>query len=402
MVQEFDVVVVGAGPIGGYLSKKLNEHGHSVLLLEEHNEIGRPFQCAGLVNPVVMETIGLENSILTTIWGANIHSPSGKMVTIGDPDVPRTYSVCRKIFDEAVVMQSIASGTEIMLSTKPISANIDTDFVEVKIDGSNGSDTIRCKLLCGADGAHSWVRRKFRMGTPTETMIGFQIEVTGYAGDDGMLDMYTGKGIAPGFFSWAIPTGETTRIGTWTKAQLMDGASSEEYMSRLMDDDSLNARFSLCSEVGRFCGPIPSGIVGRPMRERVALFGDAAGICKPTTGGGIGPGFKQVDMLVPLLSKSIIDNDLSDGRMQKLSGTLKEMKRGQRKKRALRDAFLTEMDDSELERIFSIWARPEVTNLINEFGDIENPIPLGIKMLREIPEFRRLSGRAAKAILWGK
>ena len=138
------------------------------------------------------------------------------------------------------------------------------------------------------------------------------------------------------------------------------------------------------------------------MRERVALFGDAAGICKPTTGGGIGPGFKQVDMLAPLLSKSIFDNDLSDARMRKLSGTLKEMKRDQRKKRALRDAFLTEMDDSELESIFSVWARPEVTHLINEFGDIENPIPLGIKMLREVPEFRRLAGRAAKAILWGK
>lgn len=402
MSQEFDVVVVGAGPIGGYLSKKLNEYGHSVLLLEEHNEIGRPFQCAGLVNPVVMETIGLENSILSTIWGANIHSPSGKMVTIGDPKVPRTYSVCRKIFDESVVMQSIATGTEIMLSTKPISANIETDCVEVKIDGANGADTIRCKLLCGADGAHSWVRRKFRMGNPTETMIGFQIEVTGYAGDEGMLDMYTGMRIAPGFFSWAIPTGETTRLGTWTKAQLMDGVSSEEYMSRLMSNDSLNTRFSDCSEVGRFCGPVPSGIVRRPMMERVALFGDAAGICKPTTGGGIGPGFKQVDMLVPLLSKSIIDNDLSDVKMQKLSGTLKEMKRDQRKKRALRDAFLTEMDDSELERIFSVWARPEVTQLINEFGDIENPIPLGIKMLREVPEFRRLAGRAAKAVLWGK
>ena len=44
---------------------------------------------------------------------------------------------------------------------------------------------------------------------------------------------------------------------------------------------------------------------------------------------------------------------------------------------------------------------PEVTDLINEFGDIENPIPLGIKMLREVPEFRRLAGRAAKAVLWG-
>ena len=400
MIRFFDSIVVGAGPIGGYLSKKLNDNGHSVLLLEEHDEIGRPFQCAGLVNPAAMETIGLESSILTSIWGANIHSPNGKRVSIGDPNVPRTFSVCRKIFDEAVVMQSIATGTEIMLSTKPVSASIENEYVEVNIDGPNGSETVRCKLLCGADGAHSWVRRKFRMGNPTETMIGFQIEVTGYSGDDGMLDMYTGASIAPGFFSWAIPTGETTRLGTWTKASLMGGTSSEEFMSRLMEDKNLNSRFTDCSEVARFCGPVPSGIVRRPMRERVALFGDAAGICKPTTGGGIGPGFKQVDMLVPLLSNAISENDLGEVRMKVLSSKLKQMKRDQRKKRALRDAFLTEMNDSELEDIFSVWARPEVTDLINEFGDIENPIPLGVKMLREVPEFRRLAGRAAKAILW--
>ena len=400
MIRFFDSIVVGAGPIGGYLSKKLNDNGHSVLLLEEHDEIGRPFQCAGLVNPAAMETIGLESSILTSIWGANIHSPNGKRVSIGDPKVPRTFSVCRKIFDEAVVMQSIATGTEIMLSTKPVSASIENEYVEVNIDGPNGSETVRCKLLCGADGAHSWVRRKFRMGNPIETMIGFQIEVTGYSGDDGMLDMYTGESIAPGFFSWAIPTGETTRLGTWTKANLMGGTSSEEFMSRLIEDKNLNSRFADCSEVARFCGPVPSGIVRRPMRERVALFGDAAGICKPTTGGGIGPGFKQVDMLVPLLSNAISKNDLSEVRMKALSSKLKQMKRDQRKKRALRDAFLTEMNDSELEDIFSVWARPEVTDLINEFGDIENPIPLGVKMLREVPEFRRLAGRAAKAILW--
>ena len=180
----------------------------------------------------------------------------------------------------------------------------------------------------------------------------------------------------------------------------MGGTSSEEFMSRLMEDKNLNSRFTGCSEVARFCGPVPSGIVRRPMRERVALFGDAAGICKPTTGGGIGPGFKQVDMLVPLLSNAISENDLSEVRMKALSSILKLMKRDLRIKRALRDAFLTEMNDSELEEVFSVWARPEVTDIINEFGDIENPIPLGVKMLREVPEFRRLAGRAAKAILW--
>ena len=55
MIREFDVVVVGAGPIGGYLSRRFNEHGNSVLMIEEHDQIGRPFQCAGLVNPASMD-----------------------------------------------------------------------------------------------------------------------------------------------------------------------------------------------------------------------------------------------------------------------------------------------------------------------------------------------------------
>ena len=401
MRQVYDVLVVGAGPVGGYLSRRLNEHGHSVLIVEEHDEIGRPFQCAGLVNPAAMEKVGLESSILTNIWGANIFSPTGNPVTIGDPSVTRTFSVCRKLFDESVVMQSIESGSELRLSTKPSSVSMGAEKLIVSIDGPSGLEEIECKMICGADGAHSWVRRYFRMGKPTETMIGFQIEMTGYDGQHGMLDMYTGHSISPGFFSWAIPSGETTRIGTWTKAGMMNGSSSEDFLRKLLTNKSLNDRFANCSEIGRYCGPVPSGIVRNPLKERVALFGDAAGICKPTTGGGIGPGFEQVDLIVPELSVLISNNQLDKKSMKRTSYLLNEMRRSQRKKRALRDAFLTEMDDIELEEIFRVWSRPEVTALINEVGEIENPIPLGIRMLKEVPEFRKLAGKAAKAVLWG-
>ena len=51
-------------------------------------------------------------------------------------------------------------------------------------------------------------------------------------------------------------------------------------------------KFKDCKEVGRFVGSVPSGILKSTTSTRVALFGDAAGICKPTTGGGIGPGFR--------------------------------------------------------------------------------------------------------------
>jgi flavin-dependent dehydrogenase len=97
---DYDVVIVGAGPIGGYLANKLAKKNISVLLLEEHAELGRPFQCAGLVNPKAMESVNLKNTVLTPIWGARIYSPEGTLVEIGQKNIIRTWSVCRKLFDK--------------------------------------------------------------------------------------------------------------------------------------------------------------------------------------------------------------------------------------------------------------------------------------------------------------
>ena len=82
-------------------------------------------------------------------------------------------------------------------------------------------------------------------------------------------------------------------------------------------------------------------------------------------------------------------------------GLMGPIRREQNRARALREAFLTEMTDEELDTVFAIWSRPEVTDLINQIGDIEQPIPLGIRMLKEVPEFRTIAKRAVKAVLWG-
>ena len=104
---DYDAVIVGAGPIGGYLAQKLAKNNLRVLILEEHQEIGRPFQCAGLVNPKAMKSVNLPDTVLTPIWGARIYSPEGTLVEIGQEEKIRTWSVCRKLFDEAVVIQAI-------------------------------------------------------------------------------------------------------------------------------------------------------------------------------------------------------------------------------------------------------------------------------------------------------
>ena len=58
-----------------------------------------------------------------------------------------------------------------------------------------------------------------RMGRPKEMMIGYQVEVTGYPNEVGKLDMFTGSPVLGIFLGRSI--GETTRIGMWSKAELL-------------------------------------------------------------------------------------------------------------------------------------------------------------------------------------
>ena len=72
MALDVDVVIVGAGPVGGRAAKLLAERGVSVLMLEEHEEVGRPFQCAGLVTPSAMDAVGGHHTVLQEVDGALI------------------------------------------------------------------------------------------------------------------------------------------------------------------------------------------------------------------------------------------------------------------------------------------------------------------------------------------
>jgi len=397
----YDVIVIGAGPVGGYLAWKLTEKGLTVLLVEEHAEIGRPFQCAGMVNPSAMDRIGAFDTVLTRIWGARMYSPSGTEIRIGNSETTRTWSVCRKLFDERVVQLSLDSGADLLLSSKPVNATVSDSGVEISIDVDGKIKHFSCRLLCGADGAHSWVRRNFKMGRPKELMIGFQIEVTGYQGEEGRLDLFTGEDIAPGFFAWAIPSGNTTRIGNWTLPDKLGEKSCEDLLDSLMTSPNWGDKFSNCKEIGRYCGPVPSGLIHKPVINRVAVFGDAAGLCKPTTGGGIGKGFDQVDLMLEKIVEVVKSNDFKHTTIQELNSTISILRRSQNKSRALRNVFLSESTDEELDELFIVWSQPEVIELINQLGDIDNPIPLGIKMLKEVPEFRRLASKAATALIWG-
>ena len=399
---DWDVIIVGAGPVGGHTANLLTKRGQRVLLLEEHNEIGRPFQCAGLVTPNAMKQVNLYDTILEEVDGALIHGPSGTLVPVGTGGTVRTYVVCRKLFDEAVVKQSMVSGATLWLNSKPISAETVDDRVNLTVSRDGQEVQISTKLLVGCDGAHSWTRRYFKMGRPKELMIGFQTEVVGYNNRKRWLEMYSGSEIAPGFFAWVIPSGNgSCRIGLWSTADRLEGRSIEECYHNLLNHPLWNDRFSDIRETARYCGPVPSGMVKKAYKNRVLLIGDAAGMAKPTTGGGIGPGFEQINGIVDKLSIAIDKNMLSEEHLKIIAKShFEKMRKEQNRARSLRNLLVSDCEDEELDRNFEQFAKPEIIKLINQVGDIEKPVPLGLALIRKVPAFRKLALKAGMKLIF--
>lgn len=398
---DYDVVVVGAGPVGGRAAHLLSACGIRVLMLEEHAEIGRPFQCAGLVTPSAMDAVGAHHTVLEEVDGALIHGPSGTLVPVGTEGTLRTYVVCRKRFDQFVVQQAMESGAELWLNATPTEAEVNDNGATLTVNRGGAAAKITCKLIIGADGAHSWTRRNFKMGRPKELMIGFQTEVIGYEGRDRWLEMYSGQAIAPGFFAWVIPSGfGSHRIGLWSTADRLNGRSIESCYQDLIDHPLWKDRFENVTEVARYCGPVPSGMVKRNVKQRVMLLGDAAGMAKPTTGGGIGPGFHQIQCILNPLVEAIVNDNLNEPALKSITKKPWEsMKREQDRARALRNLLVSDCSDETLDKHFRAFAHPNTLKLINEIGDIEKPVPLGMALLRQVPAFRPLALKAGVRLL---
>jgi digeranylgeranylglycerophospholipid reductase len=398
---DYDVIIVGAGPVGGRAGTLLAERGLRILMLEEHAEIGRPFQCAGLVTPSAMDVVDAHHTVLEEVDGALIHGPSGTLVPVGSEGVLRTYVVCRKRFDQHVVQQAMEAGAQLWLNAQPVRVANTSSGVTLQVKCNGVETTLTSKLLIGADGAHSWVRRKLKMGRPKELMIGFQTEVVGYEGRDRWLEMYSGTEIAPGFFAWVIPSGYGShRIGLWSTAERLKGRSIESCYQALLDHPLWRERFGNIQEVASYCGPVPSGMVKRPVKERVMLLGDAAGMAKPTTGGGIGPGFHQIQCIIEPLVNAIVQDTLSEALLREMTKKpWEKMRREQDKARALRNLLVSDCSDETLDKHFNAFAHPDTLELINDVGDIEQPVPLGMALLRQVPAFRQLAVKAGLRLL---
>ncbi len=297
-----DVAIVGGGPAGSMAARAL-ARSHDVLVIEEHPGSGVPMQCAGLLTERTISMSGVSPDIYARLTRAKVLFPDGSEILL-EPDSTFACVVDRTDLDRRMAEAAMDAGAEFRYRT----AYKSHTFSGCNIIDTTGGE-VRSRAIVGADGHSSKVAASLGGNLPREYIRGIEADVAGTWESPDTLTIRMGLETAPGFFSWEMPCGDFTRVGLCTSWEY---GPPYQYLMRLIDRVSPGARI-----LAKYSGKIPLGGRRAMSGDGCILTGDAAGLVKPVSGGGLYPTFKTGPILESVLSEALEADDLSARRLSR-------------------------------------------------------------------------------------
>lgn len=274
-----DVVIIGAGPAGLAAAARLAACGRDTVVLEEHTEVGRPVHCTGVLGHDAFAELDLpRDTILSITRSATFRAGHGEPVLIESDRVIATV-VDRPLFDAALATRARAAGAEIRTGARVDSITVEPSGVRVAMrDGT----TMRGRAVVLACGANYRFNRALGLGIPRAYVQSAQVELPFAALPH--IDVRLGRTIAPGGFAWAVPFVRGDE--TYARLGLLCDAGARGRFDGFFDTMA-REHGSLAAMPEPRMKMLPLGPVRKTVSDRVIAVGDAAGLVKPTTGGGI-------------------------------------------------------------------------------------------------------------------
>jgi geranylgeranyl reductase len=309
----YDIVIIGAGPAGSTLARLVGSRYKTLLIDRRHFDRPEgPFptkSCGGLLAPDAQKII------------AEMGLCAGRDILVGpqlfavraidmERSLERYYqrfyiNIDREKFDRWL-FSLVPSCVEYRMGTTFKGFTRNKDHIDIRLYGNGTADTVRTRILVGADGATSYVRRlAFGHHRPGAEYLSIQE----WFKTDHPTPHYAAlfDRAVTDFYSWIIPKERSIILGTALRMRGRDATERFSILKRKVADFGYRLGKTVRREGTLIIRPGVSDIITGD--NSIVLIGEAAGFISPSSAEGISYAFRSACALAESLKSGIHEAD---------------------------------------------------------------------------------------------
>ena len=375
----YDAIVIGAGPAGLQAARQLATRGFRVAVLEEHQVVGDPVHCTGVLAREAFDEFNLSSdAILNELTTARFISPSGQDI-VHRTRVVEAVVVDRAAFDQRLADDAVRAGAELVRGARVSSVSCDG---RRRVDSRRGADAAARPLV------RAGVRRALRAASSAGPGRALAAAPYRAARAAGRAPPGTSRSISAARsrregFAWVVPVWRGGR--SFARIGVMAEAQAPTYFARMVA--RIASRWGV--DLDRPLPPrqkiLPLSRISRTYGDRFIVIGDAAGLVKPTTGGGIYYSLVSASLGASVLGAALHEGDVSAARLSEYERRWRARLETELDTQLSFRLLAQRMPDEDIEGLFTLARTDGVMPIVRRTASFNRHRKLIVALLKHAP-----------------